>query len=218
MKTREIYLTTEDDYELQGNFFEPGEKPQSKGVVFFHMLRKDRTVWNNMGVKMAKRGFPAVSIDLRGHGESEGSWQGFDEKDFRNMVYDARAAKEFLHKNHDESLSVAYIGASIGANLALYDSCESGDIDACVLLSPGLEFHGIKIDDIAEDFSSPYFMIASEDDYYAWDSCQKLDKDFCTPENKRQFMQLEEAGHGTNIFEANPQIQEKIIEWLEDVI
>lgn len=217
MKTREIYLTTEDDFELRGSFFEPGEEGKNKGVVFFHMLRKDRTVWNNMGVKLAKRGFPAVSIDLRGHGESEGSWQGFDEGDFRDMAYDARAAKEFLHDNHGE-LNVAYIGASIGANLALYDSCENGGVDACVLLSPGLEFHGINVENIAEEFEAPYFMIASEDDYYAWDSCQKLDKSFCTPENKSRFMQLKEAGHGTNIFEVNPQIQEEIIKWLEEVV
>lgn len=217
MRTREIYLTTEDGFEIQGSFFDPDTDPKGKGVVFFHMLRKDRRVWNKMGVKMAKRGFPAVSVDLRGHGESEGSWQGFGEDDFRKMEYDARAAKSFLHDNHGE-LRVAYVGASIGANLALYDSCKNGGVDACVLLSPGLEFHGIKVEDIAEEFESPYFMIASEDDYYAYDSCQKLDEDFCTPNDKRRFMQLEEAGHGTNIFEADPEIQEKIIEWLEKVI
>lgn len=213
---RDIYLTTEDEFEIRGTYFEP-EDPKGKGVVFFHMLRKERSVWGRMGEKLAKRGFASVSVDLRGHGESDGSWQGFSEDDFRNMIYDAQAAKGFLRDVYSD-IKVSYVGASIGANLAILDSCKSGDVEACVLLSPGLDFHGLKVEDVAEDFSVPFFMIASENDYYSWSSCEKLDKYFCTPKKKREFMRLEEAGHGTNIFEADPNVQEKVIQWLEENI
>lgn len=213
---KEIRLTTEDDVELKGSLFEPEDK-NGKGVIFFHMLRKERSVWNNLGNKLAEKGYSSASIDLRGHGESDGSWQGFSEDDFQDMIYDAKAAKDFLRERISEP-KLAYVGASIGANLALIESYKSGDIQACVLLSPGLSFHGLRVESIASDFSLPFLLVASEDDYYAYNSSETLKESFCSPEDKSRFIKLKEGGHGTNMFEVRPEIQTEVVKWLEEIV
>lgn len=209
----EIFLTTDDEIEIRGTFFEP-KKPKHIAVIFFHMLRKERSIWDFLAGKLVKLGYPGVSIDLRGHGESDGSWQSFSEQDFRNMVYDAQAAKHFLKEKYND-INFVYIGASIGANLALIDCCEDDCVQACVIISPGLDFHGLRTDKLAKHFNRPYLMIASGNDYYSFRSANYLYEKFATPKSQAKFLKLDQAGHGTNIFETEPQIQEEIIGWVE---
>ena len=50
--------------------------PQSRAVVFLHGGGQTRRSWSRAAAAVAQRGFQAVTIDLRGHGDSGRSPEG----------------------------------------------------------------------------------------------------------------------------------------------
>src|SRR6202035_3684222 len=50
--------------------------PQARAVVFLHGGGQTRRSWGRAAAAVAKRGWQAVTIDLRGHGESDWSSGG----------------------------------------------------------------------------------------------------------------------------------------------
>jgi alpha-beta hydrolase superfamily lysophospholipase len=212
----EVNFTTDDGFIIYGDFYEP-EKPNGKALILLHMLRTDKSHWNEFAQKLKERGYYVLAIDLRGHGKSiqrNGitiTWQEFTENDFKNMVLDVKAAKLFLIENGISSKSIGIIGASIGANTALNYAASDEEIRVIALLSPGLDYRGVKTEEAMKVYDRPVFIAASKEDEPAASSSLKL---YELAIGRKELKMYDNAGHGTRMF-ASTNLMEDLINWLE---
>jgi len=183
------------------------EGKEDTGIILLHMLNKNRHDYDDFVEVLKQEGFPSIAIDLRGHGESDGDWQKLD---LNTMMFDVKAAQDFLTSKGIKQYIV--VGASIGANIALRQAAEDMTITGVVLLSPGLEYRGVKTEESAEELNVPALIIASKDDEYASLSAQKINSVINT---KKQLILFEDAGHGTRMFATEP-LDKMIIAWISN--
>ena len=137
------------------------------------MLQKSRRDWDQVATQMAAEGIGGLAIDLRGHGDSPGSPQ-----DYSGMVQDVRAARRFL-ASHAEVIPsrIGIAGASIGATLAALASADDPAIVSLALLSPSLEYRGLRLDQAIKKYGArPALLVAGDDDGYAVRTVRDLAK------------------------------------------
>jgi alpha-beta hydrolase superfamily lysophospholipase len=198
-----ITLTTGDHVQLIGSYYDaPGD-----GVILLHQFQRNRESWDPFAKELQQRGLAAIAIDLRGHGESEGSLQAFSDQDFQAMLQDAEAAATFLQKR--EKRVGAIVGASIGANTALrYSSVHK---TPAVLLSPGLTYHGIDINDTTSN--APTLIVAAKGDDYAYSSSVELERNNLFGEHR--LLVVKGSQHGTDML-SEPGVAEAMLDFLQN--
>ncbi len=209
---QKISLTTEDQKNIAGIFY-PATTNDS-GVVLIHQMAKSKESYNDLAPKLVTAGFNAVTIDLRGHGESWGDKSKFTDDDFNNMILDVKAAVQFL-KSKNPSMKINLIGASIGANIVLqYPDIEK--VTSIIALSPGINFHEVMPESAVKNNSSvTILLIATDKDTYSRDSIAQLFNDSPLPSDKKEMVIYDGNAHGTDILSANKELTDKIIEWLK---
>lgn len=119
------------------------ERGAAPGVLLLHGGGQTRHAWGGSGKALARAGFYAVALDLRGHGDSSFAPNGEYHTD--HFVQDLRALLEVLpHKP-------ALVGASLGGitSLATQDHQAAHGEDACtaivlVDITPKMEVDGIR--------------------------------------------------------------------------
>jgi len=209
-----ITFKTRDGVTITGNYFKPLRK-QAPVFILLHMMPATKESWNDFAAIIQKKGYAVLAIDLRGHGESTDrngvllDYKEFKDEEHRNSMNDIASAKEFLAgKNGIDMSSIAIAGASIGANLALWQASIDKDVRLIMLLSPGLNYRGILADELAPGFKGHVYILASEGDTKSAESSRKLAEIF-TGETKIEIIKGDM--HGTNMF--NPEIMDDILKW-----
>ncbi|MBW2992093.1 alpha/beta fold hydrolase [Candidatus Woesearchaeota archaeon] len=202
----DVWLETKDSVRIISTiWYGRGDK----AVILVHMLDRDRNDWEYFAKKLNVFRITAMGIDLRGHGESEGDWREFSDIDFNKMTYDIEKAKSKLEKE-GKKVNVI-IGASIGANLALKYAAEDQDIKAVVLLSPGIAYKSVNIEDDIESFNKPVFIAVSEEDSYPLESSNII---YEKVKGEKELFIGENLGHGTDMIPKSEELQNKIFEFL----
>ncbi|MGV8169668.1 MAG: alpha/beta hydrolase [Candidatus Nanoarchaeia archaeon] len=187
----EVSLRTSDEKIIKGTFY-PNSKSK-KGLILLHQLAKNRDSWKPWVFEFQKT-HNVLAIDLRGHGLSMGDFKEFGDDDFNAMKKDVAASVEFLRKKNIEHKNISFAGASIGAN-TVQNYVSVNPHDKAVLLSPGLNYRGIKL--TLKDNSA--LAVVSDEDSYSCDSVRELEK--ISPKSK--FIYLHNKGHGTNMLDEN---------------
>ena len=200
MEFEQVTLITSDGLNLAGLFY-PGKL--DRGVVLLHQLNLDKSSWEPLIKELNKTNYYVLALDLRGHGESEG------EKDFINMILDARAGHNFMR--NAAITKIAFVGSSIGANTSLIYGSENKL--PVVALSPGLDYKGIKTEEAIKKIKKA-FVIATEQDSYSFESSKKLKE---LNENIKLNIYPGKA-HGTYMFLEENDLSREIISWLDNNI
>jgi len=122
--------------DLVGDVAGPEDGP---AVLFMHGGGQTRHSWGGALLRAAERGYRAVSLDLRGHGDSD--WSDGGSYHLSDYVADARAVVAALDR------PVAIVGASLGGLIGLLVAGESqpgeqGSSLVLVDVAPRIEAEG----------------------------------------------------------------------------
>ena len=110
---RDIQLRSRDGLRLAGTYW-PGRRPNSPAVLLLHGVRSSRSSTAESAAWLARLGYAALTIDFRGHGQSDMAVRSFGLRE----AEDARAALNWL-KRQQGNAPVAVIGNSLGGAAAL---------------------------------------------------------------------------------------------------
>lgn len=210
--SQRVSVHTDDGVTLAATWYEPSTRP-APALILVHMLQRSRRDWDGFAQRLASDGIGALAIDLRGHGESGGGFGGGDpaQPDYSSMVLDVRAARRYLVQRSDvQPTRVGILGASIGANLAALGAGADTSIASLALLSPSLDYRGLRIEAVLRKFARPVLLVASDDDPYAARSARDLQKN---GGGIRELLLLKQAGHGTGMLGRDPGLTGALVDW-----
>lgn len=182
------------------------EKPKG-WLLLSHMMPAVKESWNEFAAEMRNFGYESLAIDLRGHGESEGGlndYQNFSDAEHQASINDLEAGWEFLKSQGATPGKTTLIGASIGANLSLQFLVMHPEFKKGVLLSPGLNYHGIAAEPLIKELKNGQSIVlaTSKDDGNNADENQKLYG--AAPKNlNKHLIIFEKGGHGTNLLSSD---------------
>ncbi len=212
-----ISFVTKDGVTIVGNYY-PNKSAKFAGILI-HMRPKTKESFDEFARLLQKEGYAILSIDLRGHGESVNSifgkldYQKFTEEEEKKSIEDINSASLFLEKEGFSKESQFLIGASIGANLSFQFLSENPNVKAIVLLSPGLNYRGVILENFKkENLGEKIFVVAAQDDDQALLAGRKLKEWY----PNILYIEYSSGGHGTNLFNTQPDLKEKIIMWLRE--
>jgi len=204
LAAQRVSFRTEDGVTIAATWYEPPSR--GPAVILVHMLHRSRRDFEALAVRLSSEGIGALAIDLRGHGESQGSYG----ESFAPMVADIKAARRFLATRSDVSGRIGMLGASLGANLVAMAAGDDPSVVSVALLSPSLEYRGLRIDPAMRKIGSrPVLMVVSDDDAYATRTARDLEKGT----KGREVMHLQAAGHGTMMLDREPALAGALVDW-----
>lgn len=213
---QDVTITTVDNVDIRGTFY-AAEKP-GPGALLIHMCRadSDRTNWSVVASQLAKAGIHALTIDLRGYGESAGS-----EPPFTTManfisfwrttgMHDIEAGMDFLADQPGVDAEVIGIGgASCGVFLGVEAAARYPSIVALALLSGPFDAEGAS--QLAKLADVPVLGAASEGDTRAYDAMKRVFQ--ATPHPGSRNIQYKGEAHGTDMFRTAEDLQQEITDW-----
>jgi len=215
-RSTKVTLTASDNARIVGNHFE--HPNAERAVVLVHKLNSDKSEYTKFASELVELRYSAIAIDMRGHGESilrnneTLNWQEFGEHEFNKIKEDIGAAVQFLEGKGFSKEQISIVGASIGSNSALNYASGNSRIRSTVLLSPGLEYRGVKTEPAARLYKNPVLIVASSEDTYSFTSSQSLNNLLIDSE----FIQLQNAGHGVEMMSKDKTLSSNIKNWLND--
>jgi pyridoxine 5-phosphate synthase len=205
---RPVTLASSDGVTIAGEYFEATSRP-APGVVLVHMLSKSKSEWKDLPDRIRDAGITALTIDLRGHGQSSGSSQ-----DLHAMVQDVRAAAHWLATRPGvRGDAIAIVGASLGASLALLASVDIPQVRAIALLSPSLDYRGLRTDMglIKRLGSRSIWLSASAEDPLALRTLRDIAAE---PSGPREQRVSSAVAHGTMLLERDNDVARALVDWL----
>lgn len=195
----------------------------AKGLVLLlHMLGRKSSDYFPLVKLLLDRGLSVLSVDFRGHGASLESKQGavdfrnFQDSDWHKLPADMDLILKSLPKTiWTKGQPIYIVGASIGANTAAITAANNPAVKAIILLSPGLDYHGLCPEDAVAQFKGPILIVASSEDAYAYSSSRQL----AAVNTKRiRFQSFNNSGHGTQMFATQAKLAETLASWLNSLV
>jgi len=203
---RIVTFRAEDGRALNALAYEPSQRP-SPAVVLVPMLGRPKEDWDAIGQRLADANILAVAIDLPGvsdPGDSRvlGAWSG-----------DVRAAITYVNSRPDvRPGAIGVAGASVGASLAALAAATSRVVRSLVLVSPSLDYRGLRVDATLKQYRGPALLVASAGDPYASRSVRELAKDAPGVRDTR-FSSV--TAHGTLLLARDPDMVNALVEWFQ---
>lgn len=213
-----VILKTSDNKRIVADHYK-AEKG-SPSILLIHMMPSNRKSYIGFAEKLFEKKIGVLAIDLRGHGESEQGPEGyktFSDEQHQSSKSDIKAALKFQEEEGHSPMFIC--GASIGANLALQALTEE-NIKKVILLSPGINYKGIKILDLVNKVpkEKSVFILACKDDLRNLGSADEQALKIYEALNCNKKIKIfDTGGHGTNIIESHPEIMDELINWIANL-
>lgn len=215
MKTQRVILQTSDQITPVGDWSAP--KDVKKAVLLLHMMPATRHSWEPLVKALNKAGFATLAIDLRGHGESTQNgqldYQKFSDAQHQASRLDVDAAMNFIKSKGFTEENIAFVGASIGANLSLDALRRYSNVPLAVLLSPGLNYRGVTTEPAMKELepTQKIWLMAAESDTQSAEAIVTLQQ--MKPQTATLTM-YGGANHGTNLFGSEAMLIPDIVKFL----
>jgi pimeloyl-ACP methyl ester carboxylesterase len=214
-------------YKTLDNVFIKGDwspSPTTLGVaILLHMMPSDRKSWAPFQQILLRHNIASLAIDLRGHGESTETSEGvtidykkFTDENHRKYLYDVIGALDWLEDKKYSKDQVMMVGASIGANVALWALEEDPSLVGAAMLSPG-NYRGIDAVEKAGYIKAHHAIWAAgsdSDDPEAYDTAKRVVE--LAAAERKQFVPYKNAGHGIHLFTADPELMDNLAKWIEE--
>jgi len=210
------FITAGDGAKIAYDWY---EVKNPKGyLVLTHMMPATKESWRAFAGFMREWGYTSIAIDLRGHGQSDGGpngYQQFSDSEHQKGILDIQAAVDFLKTKGAKPEQIILVGASIGANLSLQYVAQHSEFKKAVLLSAGLDYRGVKTETLAKQLGAGQGVafVAAEDDGDTIKANQQL---FGTIQKGvlAETIFYKTGGHGTALLESHPDLKDKILQFL----
>ncbi len=212
----QLRIKTIDGEDIAGTIYEA--KNPKDAVLFVHMMPETKESWDTFANLVAIEGHTGLAIDLRGHGDSSGGPKGythFTDEEHQKSILDLDAAVKFLLSRGFTYQQITFVGASIGANLALKYMADHGDYPAAVLLSPGTNYHGVLSRISAAEIKPGrnILLVSAKDDGENASDTVAIGEAFL--EGVQRAVKIyDTGGHGTTLLKTQPQLQGLIQQFL----
>ena len=229
-ESRPVQLMTPDDVGISAAYFPVGGD-SVPAVLLLHSLGQNRDEWTTMAALLQRHGIAALSLDLRGHGESTRKitalgpqrldFQKFTARDFTDMMLDLNAAFDWLAKQPNINRKhIGVIGTSFGANLALRYATFNEDVAALLLFSPGLNYNSVRTDDVMKRVGPiPLRIIVARYDTFAYESSKRLfaiRKEQGHPTDPKDFTVSTGHLHGLALLTGVANMPQSVLDWLQE--
>ncbi len=218
-----IKLKTFDGVELAADYY-AADKP-IMAAVYAHMMPATKESWHGLASYLARNGIAGMAIDLRGHGQSTlgpFGYKQFKPEDHQKSGLDIKAAADYLHSlgqgfKHEKMI---FIGASIGANLSLQYIISHPEYKTAILLSAGLNYHGVNAEVLVRRLSlgqKVFFAACHDDTAGGGDNAAQNEKLFDeVPNGVVKVKKIyDNGGHGTNILSADKSLPAEILKFIK---
>jgi pimeloyl-ACP methyl ester carboxylesterase len=204
-----VALRAADGTTLAAAWYPPPQ--HAPAVVLVHMLSRSHREWDQAAQALNAAGFGVLALDLRGHGDSGGSYDG----GLAPMQQDVQAAVDWLKGRPDVSSGrVGIAGASLGASLAVNVAASDPAIRSVALLSPGGEYRGVRCEASMRKFADrggAAMLVASSGDPYALRTARQFSSMGSGPHDLRIVDGT--SAHGTRLLEASPDLLTGLVDW-----
>jgi alpha-beta hydrolase superfamily lysophospholipase len=204
-----VALRAADGTALSAVWYPPSQT--APAVLLVHMLSRSHQEWDQGAQAISSAGFAVLSLDLRGHGASSGTYA----PGLGSMQQDVQAALDWLKARPEVSSGrIGIAGASLGASLAVIVAANDAAVRSVVLLSPAGEYRGVRCEPSMRRFAErggAAMLVASSGDPYALRTARQFSSMGSGPRDLRV---VEGTGaHGTRLFEASPDLLAGVVDW-----
>jgi dienelactone hydrolase len=198
---RRVTFRAEDGATLGGAYYESSRRP-SPGIVLLHMLRRSHADWDAAASQLSDAGFAVIALDFR------------NSDDVSAYAADVRAAKAFLRERPEVVGSMIGIaGASLGANLAVLDAADDPGVRSIALLSPGIDYKGLRTEAAMKKFGArPALLAGSTKDPYAARSIRHLTT---IGPGLREVRLSDSIAHGTVLLSRDADMIPALVDWFK---
>ena len=186
---------------LNGAYYEASRRP-APGIVMLHMLRRSPADWDAAASQLSDAGFAVLALDYR------------SADDLGAFAVDVKAAKTFLRERPEVMPnSIGIAGASIGANLAVLDAADDPGVLSIALLSPGIDYKGLRTEAAMKKFGPrPALLAGSTKDPYAARSIRHLTT---IGPGLREVRLTDAVAHGTVLLARDPDLIPALVDWFK---
>jgi alpha-beta hydrolase superfamily lysophospholipase len=205
---RVVALNLPDGRMISGLWTEAPNRP-APAVVLVPMLGRSRDDWQVTAQRLAEVNINALAIDLPGSALPE------NPAEVTRWQEAITAAVAYLagHPADVRPGAIGVAGASLGANLALVAGAATPGIASLALVSPSLEYRGVRIDSLLRQYGGrPALLMASLHDPYAARSVRTLAQDTSGP---REVRWSSIAAHGTLLLSLDQDLVGALVEWFQ---
>lgn len=226
-KTIPVEVQTKDEVILQGTLMLPkGASVKNKVpvVLLLHSLGSSKEAYKELSEQIVANNMAALSIDLRGHGQSTTRvsgkrtyWRNYTNSTMAKYPNDIIAVLDYAKTSYFQlnMNKIAIVAADISANAAIIAAGKKKyPIKTLVLLSPSTSFYGLSPSiNLVQYGVKPVLLIVSEKDAYHVGQAKELAK---YTQGKTIIYILKYGGVGDMMLKTNAETKPYIIKWLKE--
>jgi len=216
-RARVIDLKASDGIVLKATYF--AAATPGPGVLLLHQCNRQRKVWDDLARQLAAAGIHALTVDLRGFGESGGT--PFDQLapeenakvQAEKWPGDIDAAFQYLVSQQGVNPDVIGVGgASCGVNNSILTARRHpAEVKSLVLLSGGAGLAGRQFLRQASHLPA-LFAVADDDEFRP--TVEFMPWLFGVSSNPgKKFVRYATGGHGADMFAVHPELRGAIVDW-----